>query len=170
MSASVKPRLAGRQPSDRGGVLRVKTGPALQASAGLAQGKTPEVSEVVSPCRLRTPSRWRCGVRSHPQERAQPFLTSPGRYDMSTAWSFETRQIHAGQTPDAATNARALPIYQTTSYTFSCTSPFASTQPLMIWMRSRFAPIRSFNSATRDVGDLPFGALLRSPPIGTPLP
>jgi O-acetylhomoserine/O-acetylserine sulfhydrylase-like pyridoxal-dependent enzyme len=31
-----------------------------------------------------------------------------------THWSFETRQAHAGQTPDVATNARALPIYQTT--------------------------------------------------------
>ncbi len=38
---------------------------------------------------------------------------------MNNAWSFETRQIHAGQSPDAATNARALPIYQTTSYTFN---------------------------------------------------
>jgi O-acetylhomoserine (thiol)-lyase len=37
---------------------------------------------------------------------------------MSAAWSFETRQIHAGQTPDSATHARALPIYQTTAYTF----------------------------------------------------
>jgi len=37
---------------------------------------------------------------------------------MSNAWSFETRQIHAGQTPDAATGARALPIYQTTSFVF----------------------------------------------------
>jgi len=33
-------------------------------------------------------------------------------------WGFETRQIHAGQEPDAATSARAVPIYQTTSYTF----------------------------------------------------
>ncbi len=41
---------------------------------------------------------------------------------MSTAWSFETKQIHAGQSPDAATNARALPIYQTTSYTFNDTT------------------------------------------------
>ncbi|MET3962990.1 O-acetylhomoserine (thiol)-lyase [Marmoricola sp. OAE513] len=40
---------------------------------------------------------------------------------MSNAWSFETRQIHAGQTPDGETNARALPIYQTTSYTFNST-------------------------------------------------
>ncbi|WP_199425280.1 bifunctional o-acetylhomoserine/o-acetylserine sulfhydrylase [Actinotalea solisilvae] len=34
------------------------------------------------------------------------------------SWSFETRQIHAGQPADAATGARALPIYQTTSFVF----------------------------------------------------
>jgi len=34
------------------------------------------------------------------------------------AWGFETRQIHAGQSPDPATGARATPIYQTTSYQF----------------------------------------------------
>src|SRR5690606_27947911 len=33
-------------------------------------------------------------------------------------WSFATRQIHAGQTPDPTTGARALPIFQTTSYVF----------------------------------------------------
>lgn len=33
-------------------------------------------------------------------------------------WAFETRQIHAGQQPDPTTGARALPIYQTTSYVF----------------------------------------------------
>jgi O-acetylhomoserine (thiol)-lyase len=33
-------------------------------------------------------------------------------------WGFETRQIHAGQEPDPATGARAVPIYQTTSYVF----------------------------------------------------
>ncbi|KAL4886359.1 OAH sulfhydrylase [Aspergillus karnatakaensis] len=32
---------------------------------------------------------------------------------------FETLQLHAGQTPDPATNARAVPIYATTSYTFN---------------------------------------------------
>lgn len=38
---------------------------------------------------------------------------------MSAAeWSFETRQIHAGQVPDPTTGARALPIYQTTSFVF----------------------------------------------------
>ena len=45
---------------------------------------------------------------------------------MSQDWSFETRQIHAGQAPDSATNARALPIYQTTSYTFNDTNHAAN--------------------------------------------
>lgn len=45
---------------------------------------------------------------------------------MSTGWSFETRQIHAGQAPDPATNARALPIYQTTAYTFNDTAHAAN--------------------------------------------
>jgi O-acetylhomoserine (thiol)-lyase len=45
---------------------------------------------------------------------------------MSNGWSFETRQIHAGQAPDVATNARALPIYQTTSYTFNDTTHAAN--------------------------------------------
>ncbi|MEZ0050432.1 O-acetylhomoserine (thiol)-lyase [Mycobacterium sp. MAA66] len=41
-------------------------------------------------------------------------------------WSFETKQVHAGQTPDGTTNARALPIYQTTSYTFDNTDHAAA--------------------------------------------
>jgi O-acetylhomoserine (thiol)-lyase len=45
---------------------------------------------------------------------------------MSDGWSFETKQIHAGQAPDEATNARALPIYQTTSYTFNDTTHAAN--------------------------------------------
>jgi O-acetylhomoserine (thiol)-lyase len=39
--------------------------------------------------------------------------------DNNANWSFETRQIHAGQAPDPTTGARALPIYQTTSYVFN---------------------------------------------------
>ena len=46
--------------------------------------------------------------------------------DNPTDWSFETKQVHAGQSPDAATNARALPIYQTTSYTFDSTDHAAA--------------------------------------------
>jgi O-acetylhomoserine (thiol)-lyase len=33
-------------------------------------------------------------------------------------YKFETLQLHAGQEPDSATKSRAVPIYQTTSYTF----------------------------------------------------
>src|SRR5215213_5123952 len=46
--------------------------------------------------------------------------------DPTAHWSFETKQIHVGQTPDSATNARALPIYQTTSYTFEDTAHAAA--------------------------------------------
>ena len=36
----------------------------------------------------------------------------------SHEFGFETRQVHAGQRPDPNTGARAVPIYQTTSYVF----------------------------------------------------
>ena len=36
-------------------------------------------------------------------------------------WKLETLSVHAGQVPDPATNARAVPIYQTTSYEFNDT-------------------------------------------------
>ena len=45
---------------------------------------------------------------------------------MSDTWAFETRQIHAGQSADTATGARALPIYQTTSYVFNDTDHAAN--------------------------------------------
>jgi len=35
-----------------------------------------------------------------------------------TSQRFETLQLHAGQVPDPATNSRAVPIYQTSSYVF----------------------------------------------------
>jgi O-acetylhomoserine (thiol)-lyase len=37
---------------------------------------------------------------------------------MTNNLGFETRQIHAGQEPDPATGARAVPVYRTTSYVF----------------------------------------------------
>jgi O-acetylhomoserine (thiol)-lyase len=43
-----------------------------------------------------------------------------------TEWGFETRQIHAGAAPDPTTNARATPIYQTTSYVFRDTDHAAA--------------------------------------------
>ncbi len=45
---------------------------------------------------------------------------------MSQDWAFETKQIHAGQTPDSETGARALPIYQTSSFVFEDTSQAAA--------------------------------------------
>ncbi|MFI5972021.1 bifunctional o-acetylhomoserine/o-acetylserine sulfhydrylase [Streptomyces sp. NPDC051452] len=36
----------------------------------------------------------------------------------TSAWSFETKQIHAGAAPDPVTGARATPIYQTSSFVF----------------------------------------------------
>jgi len=58
---------------------------------------------------------------------------------MSQGWSFETRQIHAGQEPDAAAGARALPIYQTTSFVFpsaeSAANRFALAELAPIYTR-----------------------------------
>ena len=36
-----------------------------------------------------------------------------------TTWGFETQQIHSGAQADPTTNSRAVPIYQTTAYTFN---------------------------------------------------
>jgi O-acetylhomoserine (thiol)-lyase len=55
------------------------------------------------------------------------------------SWGFETRQIHAGQEPDSATGARAVPIYQTTAYQFRDTEHaanlFALAEPGNIYTR-----------------------------------
>jgi O-acetylhomoserine (thiol)-lyase len=54
-------------------------------------------------------------------------------------WGFETRQIHSGTQPDPATGARAVPIYQTTSYVFHDTDHaaalFALGEPGNIYTR-----------------------------------
>lgn len=51
----------------------------------------------------------------------------------------ETLALHAGQEPDSATNARAVPIYQTTSFTFDSTEHaanlFALAEPGNIYTR-----------------------------------
>ncbi|MCK9248442.1 MAG: O-acetylhomoserine aminocarboxypropyltransferase/cysteine synthase [Solirubrobacteraceae bacterium] len=51
----------------------------------------------------------------------------------------ETIALHGGQAPDAATNARAVPIYQTTSFTFNDTEHaanlFALSEPGNIYTR-----------------------------------
>jgi O-acetylhomoserine (thiol)-lyase len=45
---------------------------------------------------------------------------------MSDSWGFETKQIHAGAVPDPTTGARAVPIYQTTSFVFRDTAHAAA--------------------------------------------
>jgi O-acetylhomoserine (thiol)-lyase len=54
-------------------------------------------------------------------------------------WGFESRQIHAGAEPDPTTGARAVPIYQTTSYVFRDTDHaaalFALGEPGNIYTR-----------------------------------
>ena len=54
-------------------------------------------------------------------------------------WGFDTRQIHAGTQPDPATGARAVPIYQTTSYVFRDTAHaadlFSLAEPGNIYTR-----------------------------------
>jgi O-acetylhomoserine (thiol)-lyase len=59
--------------------------------------------------------------------------------DASAGWSFETQQVHAGASPDPTTNARATPIYQTTSYVFRDTQHgadlFSLAEPGNIYTR-----------------------------------
>ena len=54
-------------------------------------------------------------------------------------FGFNTRQLHAGQQPDPATGARAVPIYQTTSYNFKDSAHaarlFALEEPGNIYTR-----------------------------------
>ena len=59
---------------------------------------------------------------------------------MSKNHRFETRQIHVGQeSPDPATDARAVPIYATTSYVFKdseqAAARFALAEPGNIYNR-----------------------------------
>ncbi|MBC3537077.1 O-acetylhomoserine aminocarboxypropyltransferase/cysteine synthase family protein [Megasphaera hominis] len=58
---------------------------------------------------------------------------------MSKNYKFETLQQHAGQVPDPTTGARAVPIYQTTSYVFDNTQDgedqFALKKPGFIYSR-----------------------------------
>lgn len=61
------------------------------------------------------------------------------RQDPGAAWSFETKQIHSGAVPDPATGARAVPIYQTTSFVFRDTQHaadlFSLAEPGNIYTR-----------------------------------
>ena len=70
------------------------------------------------------------GVFLIPAGSAVANITIEGeRRQMSTnerTFGFNTRQLHAGQTPDPTTGSRAVPIYQTTSYQFQSTEHAAN--------------------------------------------
>lgn len=59
--------------------------------------------------------------------------------DIDRKFGFSTRQLHAGQVPDPTTNARAVPIYQTSSYVFNsaehAANLFALKEPGNIYSR-----------------------------------
>jgi O-acetylhomoserine (thiol)-lyase len=61
---------------------------------------------------------------SHP--RKEIIMTDHAPESDTPAWSFETKQVHAGAVPDPATGSRAVPIYQTTSYVFRDTEHAAN--------------------------------------------
>jgi O-acetylhomoserine (thiol)-lyase len=46
-------------------------------------------------------------------------MTDPNGREAPRSFGFNTRMLHAGHIPDANTGARAVPIYQTTSYVFN---------------------------------------------------
>jgi len=56
-------------------------------------------------------------IASLPRRPQRASLTAGA--DMAETWGFETQQLHAGQEADSATGARAVPIYQTTSFVFN---------------------------------------------------
>ncbi|HEY4452979.1 MAG TPA: bifunctional o-acetylhomoserine/o-acetylserine sulfhydrylase [Pseudonocardiaceae bacterium] len=73
----------------------------------------------------------------------------------TSAWSFETKQVHAGASPDPATGARVTPIYQTTSFVFRDTQHaanlFSLAEPGAIYTR--------INNPTQDVLEARVAAL-----------
>ena len=50
-------------------------------------------------------------------------------------YGFDTRAIHAGQRPDPYTGARAVPIFQTTSYVFE--DPDSAAAYFNLWTDDR---------------------------------
>lgn len=66
----------------------------------------------------------RHGPRTPPESilqvrRSVPLTMGPYSLPVYREPDFETLQLHAGQVVDPATNARAVPIYQTTSFVFN---------------------------------------------------
>src|ERR671916_2957565 len=58
---------------------------------------------------------------SEPNGRIDLNGAAPGADEDERIFGFDTLAVHAGQRPDPVTGARAMPIYQTTSYVFEDT-------------------------------------------------
>src|SRR5260370_26969384 len=70
---------------------------------------------------IRFCSKRRVRRRSSPPSWRRSPRTRMADYDVNSApraFGFDTRAVHAGQRPDPYTGARAVPIFQTTSYVF----------------------------------------------------
>jgi O-acetylhomoserine (thiol)-lyase len=75
---------------------------------------------LIAPCGLpRLNNEW-AAVRP-PQNFPARTLEHFFKEHTMAEWQFETKQIHSGSAPDPVTNARATPIYKTTSYVFNST-------------------------------------------------
>ncbi len=84
--------------------------PRLGSSATPTPKPSPPSTATSCPPRQSvTPSVGQCRWRS---------LWTTGEEKHMSDYRFETLQVHAGQEPAPGTNARAVPIYQTTSYNF----------------------------------------------------
>src|SRR2546423_399703 len=80
---------------------------------------TPRFRSATRACRLRASSgrSARTGGLQLPQ-RPRTVRRRPVVSDPSATYHLATQAVHAGQAPDPTTRARAVPIYQTTSYVF----------------------------------------------------
>jgi O-acetylhomoserine (thiol)-lyase len=83
--------------------------------------------------------RERLSVRSRFSQRWFFILSLGERIWMAAHLNFATRAVHAGQSPDAGTGSRAVPIFQTSSYVFKSTEHaanlFALKEPGNIYTR-----------------------------------
>src|SRR5205085_2075013 len=99
-------------------VPAVRVGGGGAGAAGSRQaGRVPRDRGAVRPRLL--PARGSAADADYPSLPGDACMTENlSRVEQDRAFGFETRQLHAGQRPDPNTGARAVPIFQTTSYVF----------------------------------------------------
>ena len=95
------------------GVAGDRSGPPRARQAGGAPRDRRPVRARLLPPRGGAPDA------DHPSVPGRPSVTDESAAaGADREFGFETRQLHAGQRPDPNTGARAVPIFQTTSYVF----------------------------------------------------